>query len=84
MRKKSYGIGEAALLTGVSERQLRRWQDLNYIKDVERIVCGQRSYRRYSEANITQIKEIKSYLDQGYTLAVSVEKASKNKRKEDL
>ena len=84
MKKKTYGIGEACRLTGLSEGQLRRWQDLNYIDEVERVVCGERAYRRYSEANITQIKEIKSYLDQGYTLAVSVEKASKNKRKEDL
>jgi len=84
MRKKTYGIGEASLLTKVSERQLRRWQDLNYIDGVERIVCGERSYRRYSESNIKQIKVIKSHLDQGYTLAVSVQKALKNKRKEVL
>ena len=84
MKNKTYGIGEASSLTGVSERQLRRWQDLNYIDGVERIVCGERSYRRYSESNILQIKAIKIHLDQGYTLAAAVKKELKNKRKEDL
>ena len=83
MRKKTYGIGEACKLTGVSERQLRRWEAQGYLMDVQpRIVCSDRAYRRYSESNILQIRGIKSYLDEGYTLAVSVEKALKNKRKE--
>ena len=82
MRNKTYGIGEASLLTKVSERQLRRWETEGYLRKIKRIVCGERAYRRYSGANIKQIKEIKKYLDEGYTLAAAVQKELKNSHKE--
>ncbi len=65
--RKTVGIGDAARLTGVSQKQLRNWEG-RYFSDPDRVVCGERSYRRYTEADIELIKKIKEYRDQGYTL----------------
>ena len=41
----------------------------------ERIVCGDRAYRRYNQAQIDLIKRIKEYQDQGFTLSAAAKKA---------
>ena len=66
--KKSYSIGDAASMTGITEKQLRYWQEKSYIPEPERVVCGERSYRRYSEDQIMFLKSVKAYLDKGYQL----------------
>jgi len=76
-RYKTLGIGEASSQTKVSERQLRHWEEAGYIQP-EKVVCGDRAYRRYTEKDIVLIKKIKSYLDQGFKLYVAVEKAKEN------
>jgi DNA-binding transcriptional MerR regulator len=74
---KSYSIGDVSRITGVSDKQIRNWEKLNYLKGIERIVCGRRAYRRFTQNQLDQIKEIKKYLDAGFTLKAAVANANK-------
>ena len=74
--QKTVGIGDAALLTGVSQKQLRSWEG-RYFSDPDRVVCGERAYRRYTQADIELIQKIKQYRDQGYTLEAAAKFANK-------
>jgi DNA-binding transcriptional MerR regulator len=65
---KSYGIGETVEKTGITQKQLRYWEDQKYIPSPERIVCGDRAYRRYSEYHIQLLQLIKQYLENGYSI----------------
>ena len=67
---KTYSIGDVENMTGVSQRQIRRWEG-KYFPEPERIVCGDRAYRRYSTRDVDLIRKIKHYLDQGFTLPAS-------------
>ena len=82
-RIKDYGIGDTAEMTGVSQKQLRSWEG-KHIPQPERVVCGERAYRRYTEDQIKLIRKIKQYRDEGYTLQSASEMAGFNKiRKEE-
>jgi len=72
--EKTYSIGDAEKMTGVSQRMLRAWEG-KHIQFPERIVCGDRAYRRYSQSEIRLISRIKFYRDEGFTLPASVQKA---------
>ncbi len=72
--EKDYSIGDASRITGVSQRKLRSWEG-KYIQEPERIVCGERAYRRYTQAQINLIAQIKEYQDQGFTLSAAAKKA---------
>ena len=50
----TFSIGDASRVTGVSQRKLRSWEG-KYIPSPERIVCGDRAYRRYTQAQIDLI-----------------------------
>ena len=77
--EKTFSIGDASRMSGgVSQRTLRAWGG-KYIPEPERIVCGERAYRRYTQAQINLITRIKKYQDQGFTL-----KAAAQKAKDDL
>ena len=73
-QETTYSIGDAARITGVSQRQLRAWEGKS-IPQPERIVCGERAYRRYNQAQINLIAQIKKYQDQGFTLSAAAKKA---------
>ena len=77
-KDKTYSIGDTSRITGVSQRRLRSLEG-KYIPEPERIVCGERAYRRYTQAQINLITRIKKYQDQGFTL-----KAAAQKAKDDL
>ncbi len=81
--QRDYSIGDAERLTGITQKQLRGWEQRGYIKDIARVVCGERSYRRYSKAKIRQIKAIKGFLQEGYTLPAASAKSLLNSTKED-
>lgn len=49
--QQTFSIGGAEKLTGVSQRMLRAWEG-RHIPLPDRIVCGERAYRRYSEMDI--------------------------------
>ena len=73
--EKSYSIGDVAKITGITEKQLRFWEEKAYIPEPERVNCGDRSYRRYSEEQIEFLKAVKAYLDYGYQLRRAIQLA---------
>ena len=73
-KRTTFGIGDTAEMTGASQKQLRHWEG-RYIPEPERVVCGMRAYRRYSQEQVKLIRQIKTYLDQGFTLKTASEKA---------
>ncbi len=74
LKDKTYSIGDTSRITGVSQRKLRSWEG-KYIPKPDRIVCGERAYRRYTQAQINLITRIKEYQIQGFTLSVAAKKA---------
>ena len=75
-KSKKYSIGDAASLCGATVKQIRNWEGRGYIPTATRIVCGERSYRYFSEDDLGIIRRIKSYLDEGFTLQTSAQKAA--------
>ena len=76
IKERTFSIGDAEKLTGVSKRMLRAWEG-KHIPIPERIICGERAYRRYTGDQVDLIRQIKEYRDQGYTLKMAVKKARK-------
>ncbi len=72
--EKTLSIGDASKITGISQRQLRAWEG-KHIPQPERLICGERAYRRYTQAQINLIASIKKFQDQGFTLKASAQKA---------
>jgi DNA-binding transcriptional MerR regulator len=70
-----YSIAEAARICGVTEKQIRHWEFKEHIPKPDRVICGKRSYRQFSELDFRLIRRIKEYLDEGYTLATASKKA---------
>jgi len=79
IRTKTYSIGETARLCGVTEKQIRHWEEKNHIPTAQRVICGKRSYRQFTEEDFKLIRKIKEYLVEGYTLTVAVKKATGEK-----
>jgi DNA-binding transcriptional MerR regulator len=71
----TFSIGDASRMTGVSQRKLRSWEG-KYIPEPERLVCGERAYRRYTQAEIELIRGIREYQDQGFTLSAAAKKVT--------
>ena len=61
---KKFSIRDAASQCGVTVKQIRNWEEREYIPKATRIVCGERAYRYFSENDFGIIRTIKSYLDQ--------------------
>ena len=77
-REITYSIGEAEKLTGASQKQIRYWERQYISEPIERNVCGDIAYRRFTQGQVELIRAIKGYLDQGYTLARAAKLAEKN------
>jgi DNA-binding transcriptional MerR regulator len=75
MKHPTYSIGDVASMTDVTQKQIRNWESKGYIPEAERIVSGNRAYRRFSQKQIEVISNIKALLDEGYTLPAAAEKA---------
>ena len=69
------GIGGVSSSLGVSQRQLRYWEQKGYIKPIDE----KSGVRHYSLATVYLIAFIKDQLDKGYTLDAAV-KNSKEAR----
>ncbi len=65
------GIGGVSSSLGVSQRQLRYWEQKGYIKPV----TEKSGVRHYSLATVYLIAFIKDQLDAGYTLDATVKKS---------
>ena len=79
IQKKSFSIGEAARICGITAKQIRHWEERNHIPSPQRVICGERSYRQFTEEDLELIRKIKDYLDEGYTLPVAARKAKEEK-----
>ena len=75
-RIRTYGIGDASRMTGVSEKQLRSWEG-RFMPVPQKIISGNYGYRRYMESDIALIRRIKQYQDEGFTLKAASAKAAK-------
>jgi DNA-binding transcriptional MerR regulator len=73
---QTVSIGEAARICGVTVKQIRHWQEREYIPEPQRVVCGERAYRQFEEEDLEHIKRIKQYLDAGFRLDKAAEKAA--------
>ncbi|GKT04597.1 MerR family transcriptional regulator [Furfurilactobacillus sp. WILCCON 0119] len=67
-----FGIGELSKMTGTSTRQLRYWESKGYLQSKERI--DEKAAREYGYDAFLKASGIKLMLDEGYTLAASVER----------
>ncbi|MBF0507300.1 MAG: MerR family transcriptional regulator [Deltaproteobacteria bacterium] len=68
-------IGEASRRTGVTTNQRRFWHDRNYLHANPRVVCGERTFRQFTEDDLDLIKAIKKFLDAGLRLPVAAQMA---------
>ncbi|MGX6961577.1 MerR family transcriptional regulator [Vagococcus xieshaowenii] len=66
------GIGELSEMTGVTTRQLRYWESKGFIESQQN---EHHTARNFSLVNIIKVELIKGFLDEGFTLKKSVEKA---------
>jgi len=81
---KTISISGVSQETGLSERQLRSFQDKGYIDVPILITSGKLKYRRYTPEHIQEIKIFKKYLDQGYKLAFASQKTFEEIEKKAL
>ena len=58
----------------ISVRQLYYWE-LKGVIQPHVITMGSREFKRYSKEDVKVLKFVKTYLDEGYTLAKAMEKA---------
>ncbi len=72
---RTYGIGDASRITGVSQKQLRSWEG-RFIPVPQKIISGNYGYRRYTESDIALIRKIKQFQNEGFTLKAAAEKAA--------
>jgi len=73
--KDSVSISDASTQTGLSQKQLREYEEKGYIKAPFKVQCGQISYRHYSPEHIKEIKIFAKYKNQGFTLPIAASKA---------
>ena len=76
VKKKDFTIGEASVRSGLSVKQIRYLEEQNYINAISRIICGERAYRVFTEKDLVILQSIKHYLDEGFTLKMSAQKAN--------
>ncbi|HBF76012.1 MAG TPA: MerR family transcriptional regulator [Lactobacillus sp.] len=69
------GIGDVAAATGVSQSQLRYWEQKGFIESEK--VNGQN--RKYSYDMLIRVFMINSFIKEGFTLAAAVKRASEHR-----
>ena len=74
--QNTVSIGEAATRCGITVKQIRHWQDQRYIPDENRVICGERAFRQFTEDNLRLIKAIAHYREEGFVLPVAAQKAA--------
>jgi hypothetical protein len=74
------GIGGVSSSLGLSQRQLRYWEQKGYIKPVDE----DSGVRHYSLSTVYLIAFIKTQLDKGYTLEAAVKKSKEVKARTDI
>lgn len=74
------GIGDVATATGVSQSQLRYWEQKGYITSKKE--NGQN--RKYTYSTLIRVFIINRYMEEGFTLATAVKKADQHKETIDI
>ncbi|MFC6261623.1 MerR family transcriptional regulator [Levilactobacillus fujinensis] len=69
-----FGIGDVASATDVSQSQIRYWESKGYIRS--EVVNGSKN-RKFSYKTVLKVEQIKSFLDDGYTLVGAAKQAQK-------
>ncbi|WP_125581649.1 MerR family transcriptional regulator [Levilactobacillus cerevisiae] len=65
IEKLILGIGDVAAATGVSQSQIRYWESKGYIHSE---ASSDGKNRKFSYKTVLKVQQIKTYLDDGYTL----------------
>ena len=73
---QTYSIGDTAKMTGATQKQIRHWEDRGYIPKADRVVSGDRAYRRFTLGQVETISKIKEFLDEGFTLLATAQKVT--------
>tara|TARA_B100000614_G_scaffold215177_1_gene199326 strand:- start:667 stop:936 length:270 start_codon:yes stop_codon:yes gene_type:complete len=73
--KDSVSIGDASRMTGLSPKQIRTFEERGYIIPALRIISGTLKYRRFCKEHIDNLKALKQFIDEGFTLRAAAEKA---------
>ena len=76
-----HGIRQVTKTVGVSQRQIRYWEEKGYIKPVD---DNQSGVRRYTLSTLYLIIFIKTQLDQGFTLSAAFERSKDIKVKSKI
>ena len=64
-------------------KQIRHWEARGYITTADRVGCGERAYRHFTQKQVEQIQAIKKMMDEGYALAHASRLAKQSKVKGD-
>lgn len=81
INKIQLSIGDLSDGIGVSQRQLRYWEEKGYIKP---IADNKKGVRRYSFFMVGRCAQIKEFLDEGYTLTKAYEKTIEDEQKKKV
>jgi DNA-binding transcriptional MerR regulator len=79
-KNETFSISQVSDMTGVTKNRIREWHGKGFLPDVQSISVGSRLHRRFSEEDVTLIKVINEYQNQGYTLAAAANKAKQEDR----
>lgn len=75
------GIGDVAAATGVSQSQIRYWESKGYIHSE---VATDGKNRKFSYKTVLKVQQIKTYLDDGYTLVGAAKRSQRRSNYFDM
>lgn len=70
------GISDLAKMTGVSQTQLRYWEQKAYIHSIK--MPEKNAVHRYSYGTLMRVHFVKMMLDEGFTLAAAAQRADEH------
>ncbi len=74
-----YGSVGAALDVGISLRQLYYWVEVLHAVRPQNHRHGKRIFRRFTPDDVTQLRAIKMFVEEGYTLRTAIRLASRKR-----
>jgi len=74
--QNTVSIGEAAKICQVTVKKIHHWQSKGYIPDENRVICGERAFRQFTEDDLGLIKTVAQYQKEGFVLRIAVQKAA--------
>ncbi len=79
--QETISISAASKLSKFSQRQLRNFHEKGLCLKPYLVTSGSLSYRRYGRSHLENLKWLKKFLDEGYTLATASKKAFEKSEK---